>query len=150
MKIFSIEQIREADAYTIQHEPIASIDLMERAAKRCVNWIMEQFDSATEFKIVCGLGNNGGDGLAIARLLSEKKYKVEVFIINYSDKRSADFSTNYERLKSVKNNCRIDEINSILSFQTAFVSGKQSVLIDALFGSGLNKSVTELPAQVID
>src|ERR1035437_5150289 len=99
MKIFSIEQIRAADKYTIQHEPIASIDLMERAAKYCVNWIMEQYDSVTEFKIVCGLGNNGGDGLAIARLLSEKKYKVEVFIINHSDKRSVDFLTNYERLK---------------------------------------------------
>lgn len=155
MKILSIEQIREADTYTIQHEPIASVDLMERAAKRCVNWIMERFDPTTKFKIICGFGNNGGDGLAIARLLTEKNYKVEVFIIapidTVIDKRSADFSTNYERLKLIRNdNCVIDEITSILSFQTALVSNKESVLVDALFGSGLNRAIEGLAAQVID
>src|ERR1035437_4217679 len=101
MKIFNVDQIREADKFTIEHEPITSIDLMERAARVCVNWITDRYDTKTEFKIVCGLGNNGADGLAIARLLIEKKYQVHVFIIIHSDKRSADFSVNYERLKSI-------------------------------------------------
>ena len=149
MKIFPIEQIREADKFTIMHEPVASIDLMERAAKHCVNWIMEHFDLTTGFKIVCGLGNNGGDGLAIARLLAEKNYTVEVFIINYSDKGSNDFNVNLERLKLISK-VNIDEINSSIPFQTAFTPGKNDVIIDSLFGSGLNRAVEGLVAQVID
>ena len=149
MKIFPIEQIREADKFTVMHEPVASIDLMERAAKHCVNWIMEHFDLTTGFKIVCGLGNNGGDGLAIARLLAEKNYTVEVFIINYSDKGSNDFNVNLERLKLISK-VNIDEINSSIPFQTAFTPGKNDVIIDSLFGSGLNRAVEGLVAQVID
>ena len=99
MKIFSTDQIREADKYTIHKEPITSIDLMERAATACAKWIVEKFDTQTEFKIICGPGNNGGDGLAIARLLIERKYNVQVFLINDSGKTSADFQLNLERLK---------------------------------------------------
>ena len=78
MKIVDVNQIREIDKFTIEHEPISSIDLMERAATSCVNWITEQFDTKTKFNIFRGLGNNGGDGLAIARLLSERNFKVNV------------------------------------------------------------------------
>lgn len=72
MKILSVNQIKEADQYTINKEPIASINLMERAAAACVDWIIARYDISFEFKIICGLGNNGGDGLAIARMLAEK------------------------------------------------------------------------------
>jgi hydroxyethylthiazole kinase-like uncharacterized protein yjeF len=151
MKLFSVNQIREADTFTIQHEPIASIDLMERAAAACLNWMVERYDTNFEFKIVCGLSNNGGDGLAIARLLAERKYKVEVFIINYSQKRSSDFVTNYEKLKSdTGNHIYINEINSIEAFQTVFVSSKQGILIDALFGSGLNKPIEGFASQIVN
>src|SRR4030066_1735624 len=106
MKILSPEEIKKADAYTIVHEPIKSIDLMERAAKACVNWIVSSAVSPLsswkwvggEVAVFCGLGNNGGDGLAIARLLSAKKFQVEFFIIRYSDKCSEDFLTNEKRL----------------------------------------------------
>ena len=94
LPIFSAEQIKTIDAYTIQSEPIASIDLMERAASKCSQWIVKHYDVETIFKVCCGLGNNGGDGLAIARQLLGLGYKVEVFIINYSDKHSEDFSIN--------------------------------------------------------
>ena len=65
MKILSIEQIRQADAFTIKHEPIKSIDLMERAATNCFHWIAEKFDPQKKVIVFCGLGNNGGDGLRI-------------------------------------------------------------------------------------
>ncbi len=80
MKIFSVKQIKDWDSYTIKHEPIKSIELMERAATACFNWIVQNFDDEYHFKIFCGKGNNGGDGLAIARLLKSIKYKVSVFI----------------------------------------------------------------------
>ena len=83
LPIFSAEQIKLIDTYTIQSEPIASIDLMEGAASKCSQWIMKHYDVETVFKVCCGLGNNGGDGLAIARQLLQHGYKVEVFIINY-------------------------------------------------------------------
>ena len=103
MHIISSEEIHQADAYTIEHEPIKSIDLMERAAKECVRWLAAKFDKQHSFIIFCGLGNNGGDGLAIARLLAAKKFKVQVFIIRYSKKCSEDFLANEKRLKKIKN-----------------------------------------------
>ena len=151
MKIFDVNQIREADKYTIEHEPIASIDLMERAATACVNWITDRYDIKTKCTIVCGLGNNGGDGLAIARLLIEKKYQVHVFIINHSDKRSADFAINYERLKSmISDNLKVVEISSIESLENNFEYNEQNILIDAIFGSGFNKPATGFIADVIN
>ena len=71
MKILSAEEIRLWDQYTIQHEPISSIDLMERAAGKCVEWL-EENNTPTHYAIFCGKGNNGGDGLAIARILAKK------------------------------------------------------------------------------
>ena len=81
MKIFKVEQIRRLDAYTIVNEPILSIDLMERASVSFVKWFTTYFDSENPIRILVGLGNNGGDGLAIARLLANEHYSVEVYII---------------------------------------------------------------------
>ncbi|MGN6803849.1 MAG: NAD(P)H-hydrate epimerase, partial [Ginsengibacter sp.] len=98
MKIFSVEQIRNWDAYTINNEPVKSIDLMERAATACFDWIIRNFDDSYHFIIFCGKGNNGGDGLAIARLLKSIKYRVSVFIVQ-SGSASADFETNLKKLE---------------------------------------------------
>ncbi len=100
MKIFTAEQIREADKYTMEKEGISSIELMERAAGGCISKMMgEWLDNDKEVIIFCGLGNNGGDGLAIARILSESEVNVKAIIVNYSDKRSKDFSINYSLIK---------------------------------------------------
>jgi len=94
-------QIREADAYTIAHEPISSIDLMERASKAFVGWFINRFpDKNQSIAIYCGTGNNGGDGLAIARMLKDHHYQqVDVKIARFSDKSSNDFNTNLDRIK---------------------------------------------------
>ena len=150
MKIFDVNQIREADKFTIEHEAIASIDLMERAATECVNWITERFNTKTKFTIVCGLGNNGGDGLAIARLLSERNYKVKVAVIRYSEKESDDFKINLQRLKdiekvSIKEIKKTSELNSFFSGEEE----KRGIIIDAIIGSGLNKPAEGLIAEAI-
>ena len=72
MKIFSVAQIKAWDAFTISNEPVKSIDLMERAARACFDWITKNIDNNITLKIFCGKGNNGGDGLAIARHLVQK------------------------------------------------------------------------------
>lgn len=151
MKILSSTDIRKADAYTIQHEPIKSINLMERAAKTCVEWFTSNpafIPSKTRIIIVCGLGNNGGDGLAIARLLSQKKFRIEVFIIRYSDKCSEDFLINERRLKKIKR-IKIHNITSSHQLESIkFYPG--SIIIDAILGSGLNKPAEGLVKNVIE
>jgi hydroxyethylthiazole kinase-like uncharacterized protein yjeF len=146
MKILSIAQIREADQYTIDKEPVSSIELMERAAIACVNWILERYDVQTEFKVICGQGNNGGDGLAIARLLVGRGYKAQVFIVNHSDKLAPDFVTNYERIRS-KN--EIVNVVSVESLQNKLQPTPNTIIIDAILGSGLNKPVAGLIADCI-
>ena len=98
MKILSAEQIREWDQYTIRHEPISSIELMERAAGECVGWFEENDLLTNGFTIFCGKGNNGGDGLAIARMLSQKDCLVSVYILEFGHLGTSDFQINLERL----------------------------------------------------
>ncbi|MBA3705838.1 MAG: NAD(P)H-hydrate dehydratase [Bacteroidetes bacterium] len=146
MKIFSTEQIRNADQFTIENEPVSSLNLTERAGAACAKWILNRFDTATEFKIICGTGNNGGDGFVIARLLMEGSYKVQTFIINQTDKRSTDFTANYKRF-TIENS--VIEIDSINAFQKGFKSNRDSVVIDAILGSGLNRPITGLYGECI-
>ena len=98
MKILSASQIRAWDQYTIEHEPVASIDLMERAAMACTTWLMKHYPDAESFGVYCGKGNNGGDGLAIARLLLGRGYPVQVHILEFGHKGTDDFQTNLARL----------------------------------------------------
>ena len=99
MKILEIKQIQEGDLYTIANEPISSVDLMERAASKCTDWIIENCDLNKEVHIFAGVGNNGGDALVIARFLSNFPYAVHVYIVEYSKIYSDDFSINLSRLK---------------------------------------------------
>src|SRR5438874_10417834 len=101
LPLLTSAQIREADAYTIAHESITSVDLMERAAKAFTGWFTNRFPDNTErIAIYCGTGNNGGDGLAIARLLHGHGYqKLTVKIARFSDKVSDDFTANLQRLQ---------------------------------------------------
>lgn len=128
----------------MSHEPVKSIALMERAAVACFNWIIQNFNKNTSFKIFCGKGNNGGDGLAIARLLLVKKYKVSVYIIGEKKSGSPDFESNFKRLK--KTTTEIIFLDNEKSFP---LLSKEDVVIDALFGTGLNKKPAGLVSALI-
>ena len=143
MKIFSASQIKAWDAYTIQNEPIKSIDLMERAAIACFNWISGRFDKSHTFKVFCGSGNNGGDGLAIARLLIKKGYRVFVYIVGTKSTGSVDFYTNLERLRHIST-----EIH-VIENENAFPEFINDIIIDAVFGTGLNKKPRGVFASLI-
>ncbi len=143
MNILTAEQIRAADAYTIANEPISSIDLMERAAKTCTMWITERFSKDTQFWVICGMGNNGGDGLAIARQLISDGYTVETFVIPFFSKASDDFLANKKRLQDITD-IKITEIN-----EAEDIIIKNVVVIDAILGSGLSKPVEGKLAEVI-
>ena len=81
MKIPNIQAARKADAYTIENEPITSVDLMERAATQIYFWLMRNLKSKeVSIKIFCGMGNNGGDGLVLARLLATNDIFAQVYV----------------------------------------------------------------------
>lgn len=144
MKILTAQQIKQADEFTIKNEPISSIDLMERAAIKCVEWLKNKYNTDKSFAIFCGVGNNGGDGLAIARLLTENNYRVKVFVVEFSKNYSKDFELNLEKLK--KTNVEL-VILSEKDFQ--FKIAAESIVIDAIFGSGLNKPIEGFVAKII-
>ncbi|MDR0892575.1 MAG: NAD(P)H-hydrate dehydratase [Mediterranea sp.] len=135
MKIFPTHSIEELDAYTIEHEPIASIDLMERAATALTRIIAKRWTNETPVTVFAGPGNNGGDALAIARMLSEKGYKVEAYLFNPQGKLSADCQTNKELLDLVPE-VGFQEISTQFAPPTLTAD---HLVVDGLFGSGLNK-----------
>ncbi|MDQ6890999.1 MAG: NAD(P)H-hydrate epimerase, partial [Bacteroidota bacterium] len=143
MKIFSTPQIKAWDAYTIEHEPVSSAALMERAARACVNWILRHFDKSRSLKIFCGTGNNGGDGLAITRILIENGYDASAFIVASKKAGSPDFEINLERLYKISNEIYLIEEEEI------FPALSNDIVIDALFGTGLNKKITGRYARLI-
>ncbi len=146
MKIFTSNITREADNYTIKNEPISSVNLMERAAKKAADKILELYSDKINFIIFAGPGNNGGDGLVIARLLSEKGYNVILCFINFTDKVSSDFNTNFKRLKKIRD-ISIITIHSISDFP---VIKSNALIIDAVFGSGLSRNLSGLPKDVTE
>jgi hydroxyethylthiazole kinase-like uncharacterized protein yjeF len=144
MYIFSATDIRAWDEYTILHEPIASIDLMERASLACYQWLLKYRNTEAGFVIFCGKGNNGGDGLAIARLLAASDHTVTVYILEFGHKGTDDFQTNLARLHG--SNATIKFISSEEGIPVLMAG---DIVIDALLGSGLNRPLEGLTASVV-
>ncbi|MEK7254968.1 MAG: NAD(P)H-hydrate epimerase, partial [Bacteroidota bacterium] len=147
MKIFSVEQIRRLDSYTIEHEPIPSIELMERAARTFVRWFAKKFPVShfNKIVVVCGPGNNGGDGLAIARMLSREFYAVQAYLLRIGKELSDDCHANLKTLKKYRT-CPLEEIGKDDPLPDI---PPGCVLIDAIFGSGLSRPVEGWTAKLI-
>jgi ADP-dependent NAD(P)H-hydrate dehydratase / NAD(P)H-hydrate epimerase len=133
MNIYNRTQIKSWDAFTILHEPISSIDLMERAAGKLYDWLAGAFPFQPEFICICGNGNNGGDGLALARLLFLHGYGVRVFLSGYGS-MSTDCRENLDRLKL--HDIKVDMVGSVDDLPEI---PETAVLIDALYGTGLTR-----------
>ena len=135
MKLFNAEQIYAADTFTIEKQGISSTELMERAAIQLFNWMdMRMQGAPVKIHLFCGIGNNGGDGIALARHLQEHGYNIAVYVVNYSKKRSKDFLINLERLKDRK------IWPAFLEAGADFPEiGKDDIIVDAIFGIGLNR-----------
>lgn len=147
MKLFSTQQVVELDAYTLECEPISELGLMERAASLLTDSLLAIIPYDAQIFIFCGPGNNGGDGLVIARLLScfESVYSVRVFILGEEFRRSPAFVANLERLRA-ETKLQITQIHSEEDFPTI---DSDNFVIDALFGAGLKRPLSGLPAQLV-
>jgi ADP-dependent NAD(P)H-hydrate dehydratase / NAD(P)H-hydrate epimerase len=146
MKILSAEQIRAWDQYTITNEPIPSIDLMERAASKCFEWLEENNFLIYPFAIFCGKGNNGGDGLAIARMLANKGCTISVYILEFGHKGTEDFQVNLARLHQYPS-VKIQFIQDETNFHEL---SKDTIVIDALFGSGLTRPLDGITERLVE
>ncbi|MDE3125887.1 MAG: NAD(P)H-hydrate dehydratase [Bacteroidota bacterium] len=143
-KLLSALQLQQWDAYTIEHEPISSIDLMERAAMECTKWLLRQSFIQQPIYIFCGKGNNGGDGLAIARQLFEAGITPAIYIAEFGKPGTDNFQENLHRLH-------------LLGIAVQYISSEDllphipnnAVIIDALLGVGLNKPLTSLYALIV-
>ena len=145
MKLYNAKQIYKADQISIKKEEIVSSELMERAAIQLFNWIHLRMQGApVKIHLFCGIGNNGGDGIALARHLLDHGYDISVYVINYSEKRSKDFLINLDRLKARKYWPKFmssdDELPEI---------GKDDIIVDGIFGIGLNRTPDDWVAKVI-
>ena len=145
MKIFRSDQIRQIDEYSIKEEPIASIDLMERASGQIFKWYHSHFERSRRIAIFIGPGNNGGDGLAVARMLKSNRYDVDVFYISFTEKTSDDWRTNLTHLKT-ETGLKIINIKHIDDFP---VISSSDIIIDAIFGTGLSRPVAGLASETI-
>ena len=136
MKIFTRAQIQELDNYTIEHEPIKSIDLMERSARVLTRAITERWPKSVPVVVFAGPGNNGGDALAVARMLMEQDYQVQTYLFNITGHLSADCAENKQRLSDKKGLPLYIEVKQ--EFDPPRLE-KGMLVVDGLFGSGLNK-----------
>lgn len=140
MKIFNKNQLYELDKLTVERQNISGTDLMEQAGTEVFNWIHLRIQGAQiPIHVFCGIGNNGGDGLVIARHLITHGYNVNTYIVNYSEKRSEDFLINYDRIKTVSNDWPIiiDDDKNLPGISA------DDIIIDAIFGIGLKGAVQD-------
>lgn len=137
MKLPNAHQMKELDEYTIQNENITSLELMERAAREVALFIITNYDRQRPVTIFAGPGNNGGDGLAVARLLNQDGFhSIDVFLFNTNNSLSEDCKANAERLKDDCPNVTLTEV--IQQFEAPKLENN-SLVIDALFGTGMSR-----------
>jgi len=144
MKIFSSSQIRDIDRFTIENEPISSLNLMDRAADAIFRWFAANIGTNKRITIIAGPGNNGGDGMALARILTEGGYNVDVYYLD-SKAYSDDFHVNLNRLanQGIVNSKRVSDESQLPSLEV------DTVVVDALFGSGLSRALDGFPARLV-
>jgi ADP-dependent NAD(P)H-hydrate dehydratase / NAD(P)H-hydrate epimerase len=146
MNFYNTEHIRKWDEFTIKNEPIASYDLMERAAKRAFDAMLKIIKTSDNILIVCGQGNNGGDGLVIAKLLLDKGYHVIVAYFNPHELFSKDALYHFKILendypkKLIQTSGNFDKL-ALPTF---------NIVIDALFGSGLNRPLDGAMLKIVE
>ncbi len=144
-KILNAKQIYQADAFTIQKKNITSLDLMEFASELCFNWVHNRLQgNPIHIHVICGTGNNGGDGLVIARMLKKHGYNIKTYIVNCDNERTSSFIVNYDRLKE------LGDWPVIIKCDTEFPTiTENDMVIDALFGIGLNRTPKGVLKEII-
>ncbi len=136
----------KADKATIEISGITSTELMEHAATQCFHWLHTRLQGQkVKIHVFCGIGNNGGDGLVIARHLHQHGYNVNCYVVNFSEKRTEEFLVNYNRLKE------IGEWPTVINNENDFPDvAFEDIVIDAIFGNGLTREPEGFTKKLIE
>lgn len=145
MKLFTTKQIAEIDKFTIENEPIADIDLMERASMQVTNWLLRRFSTEQRMLFFVGPGNNGGDALAIARQMADLDFQCAVFLLDLGKQLKGSPATNWQRLEE-QEKVQLSKISQISEFPK---TESTDVIVDGLFGSGLTRPLKGFPAEIV-
>lgn len=146
MKILTAQQIREVDAKTISYNQISSLQLMKQASKAFFDWFTSKYsDKSLSIAVFSGIGNNGGDGLVVARMLHKSGYKVKIFLVEYSQSYSEDCAHNLRRAKAEN-----ISIHKIVIAEDIPQQIDNDIVIDAIFGTGLNREIEGIGKSVIE
>ncbi|SEA73595.1 NAD(P)H-hydrate dehydratase [Psychroflexus halocasei] len=143
MKIYSPDQLSELDQLTIKEKQISSHQLMQTAAEKASDLLLEQLDENQKIYLFCGIGNNAGDGFAMAKIFLDQGFNVEVFILKYADNLSHDAQLNYDILEDEITIQEVSEAKELPDFEN------NPVVIDAIFGVGLNRELPNFVQEVI-
>ncbi|MGV8134198.1 MAG: NAD(P)H-hydrate dehydratase [Mangrovibacterium sp.] len=145
MKIFTTKQIAEIDRFTIENEPVPDIDLMERAALQIVNWLVRHIHTSKKLLFYAGPGNNGGDAMAVARMMANRNYSCELFLLDLGKGLKGSPAINLKRLED-QGKVKVKRITSEKDLTGVPF---EAVVIDGLFGSGLTRQADGLAEKVI-
>ena len=145
MKLFTTKQIAELDKYTIEHEPISDIDLMERASLQITSWLVHHFSTENKMVFFAGPGNNGGDALAIARQMADLDFICEVYLLDLGKELKGSPAINWQRLENQKK-VKLSKISSLSEFPEISLT---DIIIDGLFGSGLTRPLDGLADGIV-
>jgi ADP-dependent NAD(P)H-hydrate dehydratase / NAD(P)H-hydrate epimerase len=145
MKLFTTAQIASLDRYTVEKEPIPDIDLMERASVKIAEWIIKKFNIGHRIAVFAGPGNNGGDALAVSRLLSEKQYSIDLFLPDFGRELNPSPAINLKRVidQGLAKIYHLSESNPLPDLQG------YDLVIDGLYGSGLSRPLTGFSAIIV-
>ncbi len=141
LKIITGSETKKLDEVYIKDNGISSFDLMERASEAFCLWFVSKFDQISSIAVFCGIGNNGGDGLAISRILVSKGYSVSLFFMGDKSKASIDFKKN---LGILPRSICVQEANL-----QKLASLKDEIFIDAIFGAGINRPLDGAPLELV-
>lgn len=136
MKLYNTDQIKAWDQTTLRHKNISSLELMEIAANVFSKRFIELFDVTSPISVFCGCGNNGGDGLAIARILNMQGYDVQVWLADFGQSKSPDFIANLQRLPAFGHIPLFS-----IDMKEPPTLQPDAIIIDALLGTGINRPV---------
>jgi ADP-dependent NAD(P)H-hydrate dehydratase / NAD(P)H-hydrate epimerase len=145
MKLFTTKQIAGIDKFTIENEPVADIDLMERAAMQITNWLVQHFSTEEKLIFFAGPGNNAGDALAIARQMAAFEFQCEVFLLDLGKGLKNSPAINWKRLEE-QGKVKLSKITCSGQFPQTHST---DVFLDGLFGSGLSRPLEGLPAEIV-
>jgi len=143
------EAMREADRHTIEDLGVPSLTLMENAATGVVDAMRDTYPDARRILILCGRGNNGGDGLAAARLLAGGDLEIMVLLFAEPENLSPDAAENYRRAESAGVPIVVVEGEDLTALDTELAPNPPDLAIDALLGTGIDRPLGGRLAEVV-